>query len=401
MTTPTKYVLEGVKTPLRNATGRRYFRGKIRLEDGTLHRIEIREEKKYDERSARNYLAWAQEEEDKSHALHIKIVNTKAKEQATVAGAAGELAQHWYGRYVVVHKSLGNGVEKHAGSWAKWCAEFFNGTPMTAITPAKVKAARDNLTRARLAGEIGAKRALNIWGDQIKTPFGRAFSDDDPKYASVRVGPARDNPALDIKPPVSAEDREEDERERQALEPAEFLALAACEERPLPDRRCDAVMTYSGLSPSEFYGLRKVDVRLDAERPHFLIQRGRDMKTGETTTTKEKQRNRRVPIHPELRPLLRVILDEADDAAPYLFPMANVRDVEARVEELRGHMKAAGVDRPELLEGTDTLLVFRCQVVPHDLRGVVQRRWLRHGVASCVARSRRSRRCRRRLINPA
>jgi len=287
------------------------------------------------------------------------LLSKRVRDAGCVPETTGETTNEWFGRYVKVHASLGRGTAEHQGAWNRYVGPFIGTKTWGEVTADDIKAIRDNLTKLRLAGKISAKRALNVWGEQLKTPLSRAYSDDDPKYASVRVGPSTANPALNIRPPASAEDAEQDERARQALEPGEFLRLVSCEAVPLEARRFYAFVTYTGLSPSEFYGLRCSDVRLDAERPHIMVQRGRDMKTGADKTTKTKQRNRKVPIHPELRPLLQVMLDEGEGPAAFLLPVTQgIRMVERRVRDLREHLEAAGVDRPELLQGTDTLLAF-------------------------------------------
>ena len=48
----------------------------------------------------------------------------------------------------------------------------------------------------------------------------------------------------------------------------------------------------------------------------------------------------------------------AAGATGRVFPVDRVRDVEARVAELRGHLRAAGIVRPELHFGTSTLRPF-------------------------------------------
>lgn len=110
-----------------------------------------------------------------------------------------------------------------------------------AITADDVKAVRDNLARARLEGRLSGKRCLNVWSRVIKAPFSRAWHDDDPRYGELRIGPYAANLALGIKPPVSRDDADEDERERQPLEPGEALALLACR---------DATSRTAATSPS-------------------------------------------------------------------------------------------------------------------------------------------------------
>lgn len=256
----------------------------------------------------------------------------------------------WFDRYVKVHGELGNGTKQHAGDWKRYVAPTIGTKRMLSVTPEDIKAIRDGLTRARLDGKISAKRALNIWSTVVKAPFSRAFTDDDPKYASVRVGAYAANPAHDgIKPPVSRDDCSEDERERQALEPSEGLALLACDAIPVETRRFYAWAMLTGLRPAELYGLTWADVR---DRV-IKVQRGRDMKSGDDGDTKTRASVRDVPIHPHLEPLVKAMRGQGR-----VFPVARVRDVEAHAGELRGHLALAGITRPELTDGTATLRPF-------------------------------------------
>jgi integrase len=289
-----------------------------------------------------------------------KIVADRAKKEGVVPVESGEVANEWFGRYVELHAKLGNRTTQHMGDWRKYVADLIGTKTMVSVKPSDVKAIRDSLTRARLEGKIGAKRALNLWSDLVKAPFSRAWSDDDPRYSSLRVGPAARNPALGIKPPASLAEKEEDERERQALEPGEAIALMACDSIPLDMRRFYTVAMYTGLRPAELYGLVWSDVRLEAQRPVIKVQRSRDMKTAEEKGTKTKQSVRDVPIHPHLRPLLTAMRDEVKDRDARVFHVDDdkVRDVEKMVSLLRAHLTTAGIERDELHHGTQHLLPF-------------------------------------------
>ena len=278
-----------------------------------------------------------------------KRVSDKTRKAGMVLEHTEETANEWFERYVEIHGKLGNGIAQHAGDWDRWCSSQIGTKPMATIGIDDVKVIRDSLTRARLDGKIGAKRALNVWSTVVKAPFSRAWTDDDPKYSSVHVGPFAANPATGIKPPVSVSDRADDERERQALEPSEATALLSCESIPVETRRFYAWALFTGLRPAELYGLTWGDIR---ERV-IKVQRSRDMKTAEDTTTKTKASVRDVPIHPHLAPLVKAMR-----SAGRVFPIERVRDVEQHARELRAHLTTAGVTREELHEGTATLRAF-------------------------------------------
>jgi integrase len=81
------------------------------------------------------------------------------------------------------------------------------------------------------------------------------------------------------------------------------------------------------------------------------------MKTGEETTTKTRSRVRDVPIHPYLLPMLKT-MGKGKSATDRVFPVERVRHTEQDVKRLREHLLAAGIDRPELQHGTQTLKAF-------------------------------------------
>jgi integrase len=290
-----------------------------------------------------------------------KIVSDKYRSAGCVPEHTGEVANEWYQmRYLRTHAALGNNVEGHRGSWDRYVGAIAGTKPLASWTSDDVKAIRDNLQKLRGEGAIGAKRAFNVWSDQVKAPLSRAFTDDDPKYNAVRVGPASANPALGIKPPVSGEDIDADERGRQPLEPAQFAQLLACGPLSVDWLRECTIKAYSGLRPGEFYGLKWTDVRLSGPRPVIKVQRARNMRTGALIETKNKQSRRDVPIHPVLLPLLAVMRDEAADRDGLVSPIPDdeVREAEKNPTTARANLAFAGVDAPELLRGNASVMAF-------------------------------------------
>lgn len=290
-----------------------------------------------------------------------KIISDRSRREGRVHTSVAETASEWFQRYLNAHEENGCDTRAMTGAWAKYVAPFIGTKPLTSVRREEIVAIRDNLTRARKTGQIGAKRAQNIWGDIVMTPLRRAFTDDDPDYSSVRVGPAAANPALAMKPPVNAEQKEADEKRRQALDPSDFLTLVSCTAIPTMRRRAYAIKAFTGLRPAEVYGLRWADVRLDATRPVIKVGRSTNTRTGEDAPTKTKHGNREVPIHPHLRPLLRAMREAAgNDPTARVIPVTgNLRvETEKGPETLRADLRTAGVSTPELQEGDAVHLPF-------------------------------------------
>ena len=130
------------------------------------------------------------------------------------------------------------------GAGRKWLSERIGTMPMVALKRDHVVGIRDALTRAVLADEISAKRAMNVWSDLVAAPFSRAFTDDDPRCSAVIVGAACANPALRIKPPVTKAQLDQDKRERQPLYPHEFARLMQCTAVPREAKRIYALAVY-------------------------------------------------------------------------------------------------------------------------------------------------------------
>ena len=75
--------LEG---PFRDASGRQFYRCKVRLEDGSRARVEIPESKRYDKKASRNFTDYAQEIEDRDHAIFRAKTAKKSPSRAAANG---------------------------------------------------------------------------------------------------------------------------------------------------------------------------------------------------------------------------------------------------------------------------------------------------------------------------
>jgi hypothetical protein len=223
------------------ADGTTYFRARIRLADGSRVRVDVPAKHstpaggKTARERATLYAEALQEDEDENGTLLAE--KRAAAPSASRSAPGAEVSTTWFARYVEVHTSLGNGTKQHKGDWRNYVEPTIGTKALTAVTPDDIKTIRDKLSRARLEGKISAHRAMNIWSTVVKAPLSRAFTDDDPKCVSVRVGPFAANPAAGIKPPVTKADRDQDERERQALDVREAAALLSCSSIPIDTRR--------------------------------------------------------------------------------------------------------------------------------------------------------------------
>lgn len=290
-----------------------------------------------------------------------KLMSDKARREGRVPEQSGETWNEWHPRYLDVHDRLGKLTHGMKSAGETWIGSRFGTTPMGATTREQIVAIRDAMTKAVLEKKISAKRAMNLWSGLVVAPFSRAFSDDDPRYSSVRVGPASANPTINIKPPVTKEDLDEDRRERQPLYPHEWLRMLHSPDVPLDAKRIYALALYLYPRPQEFYALRWTDV--DWEAREVRVRRKLDVRTGEEKPgTKSDAGIREIPIHENLLPLLHAMHEEAkheEREDGRIVPLiGSARAFERFADQTRRHLKLAGIERRELTEGTDDHMPF-------------------------------------------
>ncbi len=157
------------------------------------------------------------------------------------------------------------------------------------------------------APEINWKTATNVWGT-VSVMFDDAANCKD---RSLRVIPA--NPATGVRPPDKGETTS-----KQFLYPSEFSKLVACEEVPLARRRLYAFAVYTYTRAGEIVPFSWHDVDLEHRVLHFheAIDRIRDPEKTKSTKTKTP---RRIPIEPELHPML-VDMHKAAGGEGRVFP---------------------------------------------------------------------------------
>ncbi|MBS2017492.1 MAG: site-specific integrase, partial [Deltaproteobacteria bacterium] len=288
-----------------------------------------------------------------------KIVSDQARAEGAVPEQIGEVWNEWHARYIELHEELGKQTRGMHGASESWIADVFGTKPMASIARSDVIVVRDRLARAVLDAKLSAKRAMNIWSETIVAPFSRAFHDDDPRYASVRVGPTLANPTIGVKPPVTKEQLNEDRRERQPMYPHEFIQVLRCAQIPRAARRIYVLAAFLYCRPQELYALRWGDV--DWEAREIRVRRKLDVRTGEEKPgTKSDAGIREIPIHENLMPLLRAMYTAAgeDDGALLIQYKGSPRLFDKLAEQVRRHLAVAKLQRRELLVGTPDLMPF-------------------------------------------
>lgn len=363
----------GITETCRDAEGRVYYRGRLRLDDGSLVRIDIPEEKKRSKTAARNYVAWAQEQEDSIHTLQNAKREGQAKREARIAGAAGETCDAWYERFKAHRKDKVSTCAHDAWIWSKWIsktrvrggATTFGELPIADVNADDIEDVKDVLTAAVLAyevagnvsgdGRLAPKTAQNAW-TALTTPMKFASTRKGPRELRVREG--KGNPCDGIPPP-----RDGASKSRHWLRPHQWVKLVAwLAPRHRAWAEAYAIGLYLALRPGELHELRVKDLLLvDRE---VSITRAWDEKKRKVGPPKTRESVRKISIHPTLMPLLERIARErkADDlVCPVVAATReNARSASdlSRAELYREFLQAACIDAPEFFVKTRTHLMI-------------------------------------------
>lgn len=139
---------------------------------------------------------------------------------------------------------------------------------------------------------------------------------------------------------------------------SEFLTLTGSERVPIRWGRLFALAVYTFARAGELAALRWEDVDLDHETIQVHRSEDRVRKTGIKATKSETAR--RIPIEPELAPLLVAMRREAGGKGPvFRMPSAGVLS-----HKLKRYLERAGVERSDLFASDAT----RKAITFHDLR---------------------------------
>jgi hypothetical protein len=215
----------GSVDPFTRPDGSVYFRGRIRLGDGSLHRLTIPEPFCNVEADARKYTATTQAEED---------VNGRflARKRGTPLPGTVETVSEWVNRWIVDRQARGIGSALHdKGRLGKHALPVWGPLVMTAIGRDDVERVVESLDRKILSDEgddahLSWKTASNVWVLVTKMFDDAANS----KNRALRI--RSDNPTTGVRGPERGTSKA-----RVYLWPSEFAKLVACPAIDLRFRR--------------------------------------------------------------------------------------------------------------------------------------------------------------------
>lgn len=213
----------GSVDPFKRPDGSVYYRGRIRLADGSLRRLTIEEPFCDVEADARKYTATTQAEED----AHGRIL---ARKLGTPLPATIETVGEWHKRWVTSRVAKGNTSTRDDKSrYETHVAKRIGHKPVASVTRSDVEGIVESLDGKVRAGDMSWHTAWNVWA-----VVSRMFRDAaNAKQRDLRV--RDDNPCANVAPPDRGV-----RLAKQFLYPSELLSVLACEDIALgvapPDR---------------------------------------------------------------------------------------------------------------------------------------------------------------------
>lgn len=282
-------------------------------------------------------------------------MHRRAREKLAAAKAkAPEQSCDAYAERVFAHReAIGyTGTRQDLSRWKTWASPVIGGLSAVAVDADAVEPIVTRLDRAVRAKEILPKTASLAWG-VVTSLFAESCESKEP---SLRIRPRGDNPCKGIRGPDT-----DAGRVCGWLYPREALQLFACERVPLRWRRLIALAIYLYLRPGEIEAL---DVTaIDRVAGFVSIHKAADRSKGRGSTKKTKTHLvRRVPLEPEVLPLIDTLIAEARRAGrKTLISMPPVGDL---AEGLRTYLTRAGIAREELFADDESRRPIRF----YDLR---------------------------------
>jgi integrase len=219
-----------------------------------------------------------------------------------------------------------------------------------AVTRNDLERLVEHLDKRIAMGDVGWKVAGMAWSN-VTRMFKDACS---AKRLDLRV--REDDPSKAVQAPERGM-----KKEKQYLWPSEFLALVSCERVPMRWRVLFALAIYTYARAGEIEALSWGDVSFETNTLHIHTSVDRVRKRGRVKSTKTGV-SRRIPIEPELLPLLRALHKAAGGKGRVIAAMPSPGMLSRK---LKRYLDKAGVTRAELHATGDAT---RKAITFHDLR---------------------------------
>ncbi len=333
----------GTIEPFRRVDGTLYYRGKIRLGNGSRERIDIDPPFCFDEAKARTFVAETQQQEDRFGRILARKLGLPEPAQETLTG--------WVDRWIEDRRARGiAGANHDKGRLTNHVLPIIGKTGISAVKREDVERVVESLDNKILLDEdddehLSWKTASNVWVLVSK------MFDDAVNSKNRRLRARTDNPAIGVRAPERGV-----HKARAYLWPSEFTRLVACDPIDSRFRVLFAVAVYTFMRSGELEALTWDDV--DLQHGVINIHKAVDRATREVKSTKSGE-TRRIPIERDLLPLLRRLHREREGERVLWMP-----EPDERASLLRQHLQTAGVKRIELHEGD----AQRKHLTFHDLR---------------------------------
>jgi integrase len=291
-----------------------------------------------------------------------KIVAAKLRAGEEIPEDIGETVRDWCGRWIEERERRGIATFAHdKGRLARHVLPILGGYSIATLGRDEIERVVEDLDRKIMLDveddeHLEWKTASNVWVLVTK------MFDDAVNSKRKDLRARKDNPCKGIKGPERGSPKA-----KQYLYPSEFLKLVSHEGVPLPFRTLYAAAVFTYMRAGELEALTWDDV--DLEHGVIHVTKSVNRKTSEVTSTKSGE-GRRIPIEPNLYPMLkRLESEKGEQASVFWLP-----DDEDRAIMLRQHLDRANVKRAELFTSDAT----RKHITFHDLRAT--------GITWCAVR---------------
>jgi integrase len=318
-------------------TGRSQWFARVSLLDGTRPFVELDPAiPREDEQRARDCAS---------------AISGMARHAASVPVTTKETVSEWVERWIADRETRGILSHKHDhGRLRRHVLSTIGHLDVTKVSTEDIERVVEDLDRKVRLPEghedrLAWKTASNVWVLVTK------MFDDAVKSKRRDLRVRKERPTLEVRGPDRGVTRA-----KQYLYPSELLRLVSCDGIDVAYRRLYVAAIYIFARAGELEALTWDDV--DMEHRVIHINKAVDRATNRVKSTKSGD-TRRLPIEPNLLPLLRVLKEQTKGPRCFWMP-----DDEDRAIRLRQHIFAARIGRAELL----TSDAHRKHIVFHDLR---------------------------------